>query len=175
MDERLPPRAAWGRRLVLIGVLLLGADALLLERSRGDRYDLLDRLLASKVTATGTLFVSPPDDRLPAVFEKRRLAQGEETRLSLTKREPQAVRYEVTLTASDRDAALGALERLQSAVRDDYRLQTGRDLTAFTDAYVAPVVTPALRAVKMGVLGGLLLLGLACVGIGVRRSVSRST
>jgi hypothetical protein len=46
--ERLPPRAAWGRRLVLIGILLLGADYLLLERARGDRYVLIDRLLASR-------------------------------------------------------------------------------------------------------------------------------
>jgi hypothetical protein len=171
MGERLPPAAAWGRRLVLIGILLLGADYLLLERSRGDRYVLIDRLLASRVTATGTIFVSPPDDRLPTLFEEERRALGVDARLSVGKSEPQAVNYDVTLTAPDRSAALAALERLQAAVRDRYKGQTGHDLTTFSSAYVAPVVTTTLRAVRTGILGGLLLLGLACVGVGVRRSM----
>lgn len=173
--EGLPPRAAWGRRLILIGILLLGADYLLLERSRGDQYALIDRLLASQVTATGTIFVSPPDDRLPTLFEEKRRALGVDARLSIEKSEPQAVNYEVTLTAPDRRAALTALEQLQAAVRDSYRAQTGHDLTAFSSAYAAPVVRTTLRAVKTAVLGGLLLLGLACVGVGWRRSVVPST
>jgi len=173
--ERLPPRAAWGRRLILVGIVLLGADYLLLERTRGDRYVLIDRLLASRVTATGTIFVSPPDDRLPTLFEEGRRALGVDARLSVEKSEPQAVSYDVTLTARDRGAALTALEQLQAAVRDRYRAQTGQDLTTFGSAYVAPVVTTTLRAVKAGILGGLLLLGLACVGVGVRRSVVPST
>ena len=175
VDERLPPRAAWGRRLVLIGILLLGADYVLLERTRGDGYVLIDRLLASRVTATGTLFVSPPDDRLSALFEEGRRALGVEARLSLETSEPQAVKYDVTLTAPDRAAALTALEQLLAAVRDSYRVQTGHELTTFGSAYVAPVVTSNLRAAKAGILGGLLVLGLACVGVGVglRRSLTR--
>jgi hypothetical protein len=174
MGERLPPAAAWGRRLILIGILLLGADYLLLDGIRGDRYVVIDRLLASRVTATGTIFVSPPDDRVPTLFEEGRRALGVDARLSIEKSEPQAVNYDVTLTASDRSAALAALERLQAAVRDSYRVQTGHDLTTFSSAYVAPVVTTTRRAVKTGILGGLLLLGLACVGVGVRRSMGRS-
>jgi hypothetical protein len=173
VDERLPPRAAWGRRLVLIGILLLGADYVLLERTRGDGYVLIDRLLASRVTATGTLFVSPPDDRLSALFEEGRRALGVEARLSLETSEPQAVKYGVTLTAPDRAAALTALEQLLAAVRDSYRAQTGHELTTFGSAYVAPVVTSNLRAAKAGILGGLLVLGLACVGVGLRRSLTR--
>jgi hypothetical protein len=175
MDERLPPRAAWGRRLVLIGLLLLGADYLLLERSRGDQFVLFDRLLASRVTATGTIFVSPPDDRVPTLFEARRRAMGLDARLRIEKSVPQAVNYDVTLTAPDRSAALAALEQLLVAVHDSYRAQSGHDLTTFSSPYVAPVVTSTMREVKTGILGGLLLLGLACIGVGVRRSVVPST
>jgi Protein of unknown function (DUF3592) len=173
--DRLPPRAAWGRRLILIGLLMLGADYLLLERSRGDQFALVDRLLASRVTATGTIFVSPPDDRVPPLFEARCRAMGLDARLRIEKSEPQAMNYDVTLTAPDRSAALAAMEQLLVAVRDSYRAQSGHDLSTFSNAYVAPVVTSTLRAVKAGILGGLLLLGLACVGVGVRRSVVPST
>jgi hypothetical protein len=103
--------------------------------------------------------VSPPDDRLPNLFETGRRALGVEARLSIEKSEPQAVSYEVTLTAPDRSAALTALERLLAAVRDSFRAQTGHDVTTFSSAYVAPVVTASLRAVKTGILAGLLLLG----------------
>ena len=174
-DERLPPRAAWGRRLILIGVLLLGADYFLLDRTRGEQYTLIDRLLASRVIATGTIFVSPPDDRLPAMFEAQRRAQGVEARLSIEKSEPQAVNYDVTLEGPDRSAALAALDQLRAAVHDSYKAQTGHDLTTFSNAYVAPVVTPTQRAVKTGILSGLLLVGLACIGVGVRRSRVPST
>ncbi|MGH7486894.1 MAG: hypothetical protein ACREMY_15025, partial [bacterium] len=75
---------------------------------------LIDRLLASRVTATGSIFVSPPDDRLPALFEEKRRAQGVEARLSIEESKPQDVNYDVTLTAPDRSAALALLEQLQA-------------------------------------------------------------
>jgi hypothetical protein len=121
------------------------------------------------------MFVSPPDDRVPPLFEARRQAMGLDAQLRIEKSEPQATNYDVTLTAPDRSAALAALEQLLIAVRDSYRAQSGHDLTTFSNAYVAPVVTSTQRTVKTGILGGLLLLGLACLGIGVRRSVVPST
>ena len=170
MSERLPSRAAWGRRLVLIGVVLLAADYLLLDGSRNDPYRLIDRLLASQVTATGTIFVSPPDDRLPAVFDAQRRSQGVEATVAVEKSTPQAVTYQVRLTAATADAGREAIQRLQSAVRDGFKAQTGHEITTFSDAFVAPVLTGTARALEASILGGLLLLGVACLGIGAWRA-----
>jgi Protein of unknown function (DUF3592) len=159
-------RRSFGPVWILIGVAVLAIDFILMESSRGDSYTVIDRLMADQVTATGSIFVSPPDARVPALFEEMRAAQGTAAALVVKRSASQLTDYKVSLTAPDRASALAAMDRLLSSVHDAYRVRTGRDATVFADAYVAPVVTEEHRRFRQIVTLGPLVLGLLACAVG---------
>lgn len=159
-------RGSFGPVWIVIGVAVLAISFILMESSRGDNYTVIDRLMADRVTATGSIFVSPPDARMPALFDEMRAAQGTAAALVVTRSAPQLTDYKVSLIAPDRASALAAMDRLLSSVHDAYRARTGRDATVFTDAYVAPVVTAEHRRIRQLVTIGPLVLGLLACAVG---------
>lgn len=161
------PVVAWGRRLVLMGMLIAAGDYVLLERSRGEQYTWLDRALASRVVASGSVFVSPPDDRVPALLDEVSRLPGSGVQVSAGTRDAQAARFRLQTEAPDRAAALAALDLFRERAQARYRADTGGELTTFADAYVPPLVTASARGTARTIVWGLGLLGVACIGLGL--------
>ena len=164
MNERLPPAAAWARRWLLLGIVLLAGDFVLIDYSRGDSYLFIDRLLATEVVATGTIGAADaPPGAVDAAFERARRVVGGEAHPVLEQQRRQGSIYTLTVTARSRSEALAAVDTLLAAIGREYRAQAGRDLDTFRDAYVAPLRTPELFRRRRFILGGLLAAALACV------------
>ena len=164
MNERLPPAAAWARRWLLLGIVLLAGDFVLIDYSRGDSYLFIDRLLATEVVATGTIGAADaPPGAVDAAFERARRVVSGEAHPVLERQRPQGSIYTLTVTARSRSEALAAVDTLLAAIGREYRAQSARDLDTFRDAYVAPLRTPELFRRRRFILGGLLAAALACV------------
>lgn len=161
------PVVAWGRRLVLTGMLIAAGDYALLERSRGEQFTWLDRALASRVSGSGSVFVSPPDERLPALLDEVSRSLGSSVQVSAETQDAQAARFRLRIEAADRTAALDALNQFRERTQARYRTDTGRELTTFADAYVVPVVSPSARRTAQAIVWGAGLLGVACIGLGL--------
>lgn len=163
-NDRLPAAAAWARRWLLLGILIMAVAFVLLDGSRGDSYSFLDRLLATQVVATGTIGAAgAPTGAVERAFERARRALGDDAQLTLEEQRPQGSTFRLSVTAASRDQALARVDELLAATGQEYRAQSGRGLDTFRNAYVAPLRTPELLRLRTAIVGGLLLAGLACI------------
>lgn len=164
--ERAATTVAWGRRLALVGLVLLAGGYVLLDRARDDRFPLIARLVAREVLATGTVFVSPPDARVPGIVAAVAAALPVAVGVDVDAHQDQSVTYRLSVRAPGRAQALADLERVERAVREQYRADTSRDLTTFADAYVAPVMSPARQTLANAIVALVGLVGVLCLAFG---------
>jgi len=175
-NDRLPTAAAWARRWLLLGILILAVVLVLLDGSRGDSYSFLDRLLAAQVVATGTIGAAgAPTGAVERAFEQARRALGADAQLALEEQRPQGSTFRLSVTAASRSQALARVDEFLAATGREYRAQSGRDLDTFRNAYVAPLRTRELLRLRTAIVAGLLLSGLACIlawwGLGRRARI----
>jgi hypothetical protein len=162
--ELLPPRQAWGRRWIFLGVvfvMIAGACANIRNP---------ERFFADRMLATGDVHVLDTSDVEPmAAFARALSSPPEDAHMTLVKSDWQSRTYQVLLSAPSRDAALAQLEALLGRFRSEFTKGSGRNTDAFADRWVVPVPTPAVQAwarrIKY-VLRGLVGAGAASVALG---------
>lgn len=182
--EMAPPRMAWGRRLMLVGVLLLGMDFALNDLStsylpNGNRISLLERLLAEQVRATGEVFVvGSGDERVMAAIAPVKASHPGNAGLDFIGTTAQTRKYEAWATAGNRIEALKTLDTLLVAIRDENKGRPDDSVQTFVSAYVPPVMTPSLKRRAATVIYGLLIGGIVLMGFGwalLRRGADQSS
>ncbi|MEP7366067.1 MAG: hypothetical protein ABI972_22645 [Acidobacteriota bacterium] len=157
-----PPRIAWARRWILLGVLLLAAAYIV-----DDWAEIYGPYLADRVEASGDLRVGHlTDNQVQAAFDRTRAAQRVEAALLFLNADHQGRRYEVRLHAPDREQAVERAKNFLDQFAAECTAQSGNVLwtnhNATPQSQMSPLAGLWLRRIKLG----LLFSGLAFLALG---------
>jgi len=167
--EKAEPRLAWGRRLMLVGAVLLAADFWLTDISRFRSSNVLERWLAEQMVATGEIRVSSiPDDRVRAAFTAAQAATPAEPTLGVTNAAAHGLSYEVQVVVPrvEEPKAVPQLEALLAAFKAQFGPNPPQDLFTYARKAALPLKTEELAARWQEVAVALLLVGGLLLGAG---------
>jgi hypothetical protein len=166
-SEKAPARLAWGRRIMFVGVVLLGADFWLTDVWRTRSTDVLQRLLAEQTVATGEIRVSTvTDDRVQAAFKAAQAAKPAASTLAAPSTTAHGRSYEVRVTSARGGDPQPQLAALLAAFREEFGPSAPPDLWTYASPSALPLVTGKVTFRWWVVALGLLFTGGTLVAAG---------